>query len=44
LTRLERDPLARLCNTAFRTYDLEIDTTQTTPAESAERIRDAFGL
>lgn len=27
-----------------RTYDLEIDTTRTTPAASAERIRDTFGL
>jgi chloramphenicol 3-O phosphotransferase len=25
-------------------YDLEIDTTTTTPMENAERIRDAFGL
>ena len=25
-------------------YDLEIDTTATTPMENAERIRDAFGL
>ena len=27
-----------------RSYDLEIDTTVTTPLESAQRIRDAFGL
>ncbi|WP_264715168.1 phosphotransferase-like protein [Limobrevibacterium gyesilva] len=26
------------------TYDLEIDTTATTPLENAQRIRDAFGL
>ena len=25
-------------------YDLEIDTTATTPAENARKIRDAFGL
>ena len=25
-------------------YDLEIDTTTTTPLENAQRIRDAFGI
>ncbi|HTI83134.1 MAG TPA: chloramphenicol phosphotransferase, partial [Acetobacteraceae bacterium] len=26
------------------TYDLEIDTTSTTPLENAQKIRDTFGL
>jgi chloramphenicol 3-O-phosphotransferase len=29
---------------AARAYDLEIDTSATTPAQNAAMIRDAFGL